>query len=43
MGSNKYRHLNELGQLPLIEKKNSILKKVAILTSLVNFVISILL
>lgn len=34
---------DELKQMPLIDKKNSQLKKIAILTSLVNFIISIIL
>ena len=35
--------LNELKQIPTTDKNNSSLKKIAILTSLVNFIISIIL
>jgi|ERR1700742_87942 len=35
--------INELIQIPVTEKKNSNLKKIAIITSLVNFIISIIL
>ena len=35
--------LNKLIELPITEQKNSILKKIAIITSLINFIISIIL